>query len=155
MAIGSHIRAWRVSRKLSVSALASQAELPVETLDAMEMGDHDPLASSLEAVASALSIPTAWLYAHPKHLELLTTDVDGDELISPSRTSVDPVLDQILDAVRQRPDLYVLLTSVIQGEDPKLLLAAEASLRSLAKQARRATLPWQSRISGHFEPPSD
>lgn len=155
MPIGSHIRAWRVSRKLSVSALASQAAMPVETLEAMEGGDHDPLSSSLEAVASALSIPTPWLYAHPKHLELLTTDVDGEEMTSPSSTSVDPVLDQILDGVRQRPDLYVLLTSILQGEDPKLLLAADASLRSLAKQSRRATLPWQSRISGHFEPPSD
>lgn len=155
VSIGSHIKAWRVSRKLSVSALASQAGLSVETLEAMEVGDHDPLASSLESVASALSIPTPWLYAHPKHLELLTTDGDGDDLVSPSRASADPVLDQILAAVQQGPELYVLLTSILQGGDPKLLRAADASLRSLAKQSRRASLPWESRIPGHFEPPTD
>jgi hypothetical protein len=29
------------------------------------------------------------------------------------------------------------------------------NLRSLVKQAKQATIPWQNRPSGHFEPPSD
>ncbi|TKS60400.1 MAG: hypothetical protein EWM72_01438 [Nitrospira sp.] len=51
--------------------------------------------------------------------------------------------------------LYVLLTALIQAGDPKLLRAAEVSLRSLVKQSRQAAAPWQQRPSGHFEPPSD
>ena len=51
--------------------------------------------------------------------------------------------------------LYVLLTALMQAGDPKLLRAAEMSLRSLVKQSRQATVPWQQRPSGHFEPPND
>jgi hypothetical protein len=51
--------------------------------------------------------------------------------------------------------LYVLLTALMQAGDPKLLRAAEVSLRSLVKQARQATVPWQQHPPGHFEPPSD
>ncbi len=70
-------------------------------------------------------------------------------------TVPDPVLDHILQGVQGERELYVLLTAILQSGDSKLVRAAEASLRSLAKQARQATLPWQSRPSGHFEPPSD
>jgi len=38
---------------------------------------------------------------------------------------------------------------------PETVAAAEMSLRSLVKQSRQATVPWQQRPSGHFEPPSD
>ncbi|MFO0729744.1 MAG: hypothetical protein U0361_01885 [Nitrospiraceae bacterium] len=51
--------------------------------------------------------------------------------------------------------MFVLVTALLQSGDPKLLRAAEVSLRSLVKQAKQATVPWQSRPPGHFEPPSD
>lgn len=155
MPIGANICGWRRSRGLSLSALSSRTGLDSTRLEAIESGETDPPASTLDAIASALRIPTSWLYGNPKQLELLITDSDGDQLASPDPDSVDPVLDQVLEAARQRRDLYVLLTAVLQSGDPKLLLAAEASLRSLAKQARQASVPWQSRPSGHFEPPND
>jgi hypothetical protein len=65
------------------------------------------------------------------------------------------VTDRILAGSRADRSLYVLLTTLMQAGDPKLLRAAEMSLRSLVKQARQATVPWQQRPSGHFEPPSD
>jgi len=65
------------------------------------------------------------------------------------------VTERVLRGARHERELYVLLTALLQSGDPKLLLAAETSLRSLVKQARRPTIPWQSRPSGHFEPPSD
>lgn len=155
MPIGANICGWRRSRGLSLAALASQTGLEAPHLEAIESGETDPSASTLDAIASALRLPTSWLYGNPKQLELLVTDPDGDPIGSPDEGAIDPVLQQVLEATRQRRDLYVLLTAVLQSGDPKLLLAAEASLKSLAKQARQASVPWQSRPSGHFEPPSD
>ncbi len=153
--IGLNIRAWRLSQRHSVEALASKAGLAGASLEALESGESDPPVSTLEALAVALGIPPSWLYAHPTHVELLTTDPDGEVLASPSPDAVDPVVDHILQGIARQRELYVLLTTILQGGDPKLLRAAEASLRSLAKQSRQATIPWQSRISGHFEPPTD
>lgn len=155
MPIGANICGWRRSRGLSVAGLASQSGLDATHLEAIESGETDPPVSTLDAIASALRIPPSWLYGNPKQLELLITDSDGDTLASPGEGAVDPVLEQVLEATRQRRDLYVLLTTVLLSGDPKLLLAVEASLKSLAKQARQASVPWQSRPSGHFEPPSD
>jgi len=68
---------------------------------------------------------------------------------------VDPVMERILLGAHQERELYVLLTVLLQSGEPKLVKAAEASLRSLVKQSRQASVPWQSRPPGHFEPPSD
>ena len=80
---------------------------------------------------------------------------DGDQVIAVMRTGADPVLERILVAAGHDRSLYVLLTALMQSSDPKLLRAAEVSLRSLVKQSKQATVPWQSRPPGHFEPPSD
>ena len=63
--------------------------------------------------------------------------------------------ERILHGKQVDQELYVLLTSLLRHGEPKLIRAAEVNLRSLLKQARTATVPWQSRPSGHFEPPSD
>jgi hypothetical protein len=65
------------------------------------------------------------------------------------------VTERILHGKQVDQELYVLLTSLLRHGEPKLIRAAEVNLRSLLKQARTATVPWQSRPSGHFEPPSD
>ncbi|MBM4125506.1 MAG: helix-turn-helix transcriptional regulator [Nitrospira sp.] len=155
MTLGPLIQAWRLSRKQSVSALAEKAGLSVASLEAIEGGDLDPTSSTLEALALALGIPPPWLYGNPAQLALLTTDSDGEEVVSLSRDSPDPVAERIVQASRHERELYVLLTALLQSGEPTLVKAAEASLRSLVKQSRRATVPWQSRPSGHFEPPSD
>lgn len=51
--------------------------------------------------------------------------------------------------------LCILLTALLGGGDPKLLRAAELSQRSLVRQSKQATLPWQNRQPGYFDPPSD
>ncbi|MEW6543640.1 MAG: helix-turn-helix transcriptional regulator [Nitrospirota bacterium] len=155
MSLGANIQAWRLARRQSVSALAESAGLSPASLDAIESGEADPAASTLEALGDALGIPASWLYSRPQHLDLLTTDPEGEtiEPLSPDR--VDPVAELILRGLKQERELYVLLTALLRSGEPKLLMAAEASLRSLVKQSRRATVPWQSRPSGHFEPPSD
>jgi hypothetical protein len=106
-------------------------------------------------MASALGVPPSWLHGDPKHLELLTADPDGETSDSPSLDTVDPVIERILIGAHYERELYVLLTRLLQAGDPKLIRAAEVSLRSLVKQAKQATVPWGSRPPGHFEPPSD
>ena len=153
MSIASNIQAWRLSKRQSVTVLAGRAGLPVESLEAIEAGEVDPPASTLETLASALGVPVPWLYGDPGHLESL---LDADEQMeSVQAGAVDPVTERVLLGSRAEYELYVLLTSILMAGDPKLRLAVEASLRSLAKQARQPTVPWQSRPPGHFEPPSD
>jgi transcriptional regulator with XRE-family HTH domain len=155
MLIGSNIQAWRISRGHSITALAAKAGLAVDSLEAIEAGQLDIPLSMMEAVASALGVPSSWLHGDPKQLELLTADPDGEASDSPSLDSIDPVIERILLAAHHDRELYVLLTRLLQAGDPKLIRAAEVSLRSLVKQAKQATVPWQSRPPGHFEPPSD
>jgi transcriptional regulator with XRE-family HTH domain len=124
MALGSNIQAWRLSRKQSVTTLAEKVGLQAAALDAIECGDLDPTASILERLANALGIPTSWLYGNPKHLTLLTTDPDGEASESIAPESTDPVIERVLQGVRQDQELYVLLTALIQSGEPKLLRAA-------------------------------
>jgi transcriptional regulator with XRE-family HTH domain len=130
-----------------VPSLAAKTGLSAESLDSIECGESDPTAATLESLAAALGVPTPWLFEDPKHLELLCDEQAG--------AGVDPVTERILLAARQDRTLYVLLTSLIQNGDPRLVRAAEVNLRSLVKQSRQATVPWESRPPGHFEPPSD
>jgi transcriptional regulator with XRE-family HTH domain len=153
MSLASNIQAWRLSKRQSVTAVAGKAGLTADALEAIEAGDLDPSASMLEALAFALGVPAAWLYGDPKHMELLI-DEDGGGERTPT-TQLDPVTERVLLGSREERELYVLLTSILLSGDPKLRLAVEASLRSLAKQAKQPTVPWQSRPPGHFEPPSD
>lgn len=153
MSIASNIQAWRQSKRQSVTALAERAGLTVESLEAIEAGELDPSVSTLEALASALGVPVAWLYGDPGHLERLLDADEQQEAVQAN--AVDPVTERVLLGSREEHELYVLLTSILMSGDPKLRLAVEASLRSLAKQAKQPTVPWQSRPPGHFEPPSD
>lgn len=155
MPIGSNIQAWRISRGQSITALATKAGLTADSLEAIETGQLDMSLSTMEAVAAALGVPSSWLHGDPKQLELLTVQPDGDESDPPSPGSIDPVIERILLAVHHDRELYGLLTRLLQAGDPKLIRAAEVSLRSLVKQAKQATVPWESRPPGHFEPPSD
>lgn len=153
MSIASNIQAWRLSKRQSVTALAERVGLPVESLEAIESGELDPSVSTLETLASAIGVPVSWLYGDPEHLERL---LDADERAEAVQAgTVDPVTERVLLGSREEHELYVLLTSILMSGEPKLRLAIEASLRSLAKQAKQPTVPWQSRPSGHFEPPSD
>lgn len=155
MTLGNTLRAWRLHRRLSIETLAIQSGFSAKTIEAIESDEQDPPASSLPHLATALGIPVSWLLVDPSQLTLLTTDGDGEQTVTPSAASVDPVIEQILKASRDSRTLFVLLTALLQNGEPKLLTAAETSLRSLVKQARRSSVPWQSRPSGHFEPPSD
>lgn len=153
MSIASNIQAWRLSKRQPVTALAEKAGLPVESLEAIEAGELDPCASTLATLASAIGVPVPWLYGDPEHLERL---LDADERTeSVQAGTVDPVRERVLLGSREEHELYVLLTAIVMSGDPKLRLAVEASLRSLAKQAKQPTVPWQSRPPGHFEPPND
>jgi len=153
MSIASTIQAWRLSKKQSVTTLAEQAGIPTALLEAIESGDCDPPVSMLATLASVIGVPVSWLYGDPDHLERL---LDADERAdSVQACTVDPVTERILCGSRNEYELYALLTAIVLSGEPKLRVAVEASLRSLAKHARQPTVPWQSRPSGHFEPPSD
>jgi transcriptional regulator with XRE-family HTH domain len=156
--MGSNLQAWRVARRLSPESLAEKAGCPMDALQAMEDGTLDPPLSLLEKVAGALGIPPSWLFGHPKQVDLLTGDPDGDpdeDGEFSAKDSVDPVIERILLGTHIDRELYILLTALLRSGDPKLLRAAEVSLRSLVKQSKQATLPWQNRQPGNFEPPSD
>jgi transcriptional regulator with XRE-family HTH domain len=155
MVLGAHIQAWRLSRGQSVADLAAKAGMTADSLDSIESGQLDPLASTLESLASAIGIPTAWLYTDPQHMKLLMTDPDEEASEPGVPQSIDEVTTRVLLGLQQDPELYMLLTVLLQNGDPKLLRAAEVNLRSLVKQSKQATVPWQSRPPGHFEPPND
>ena len=150
MAVAQLIEAWRISRGYSVDDLAAELHLQPHLLEEIEAGEVDPSASLLEALAGALKIPPAWLFSHPTSFHILFDDPEDHTGSSP-----DPVVERILAGSRMDRSLYVLLTAIMQSGEPKLLRAAEVNLRSLVKQAKQATIPWQNRPSGHFEPPSD
>jgi transcriptional regulator with XRE-family HTH domain len=153
MSIGPHVQAWRASRKLSVASLSEASGISFDFLEQIEAELADPPASTLAALAGALGIPIPWLFENPQHFDALFKDADDGE--EPASSQVDPVTEHILGGYRMDRSLYVLLTVLMQAGDPKLLRAAEVSLRSLVKHTRQATVPWQQRPSGHFEPPSD
>jgi transcriptional regulator with XRE-family HTH domain len=153
MAIGALIHAWRVSRGQSLEDLAADAQLSAVDLEEIEAESIDPPASTIESLAAALKVPVAWLFTHPTTFEVLFEQSEGETAMTPD--GPDPITERILSGSRMDRSLYVLLTAVIQSGEPKLLRAAEASLRTLVKQSRQATIPWQNRPSGHFEPPSD
>ena len=153
MALGQQIQAWRISRCQSVDDLATESGLLPHVLDQIESEELDPSVSLLEALAAALKIPPAWLFSHPTSFRTLFDDPEDET--SSTQTSPDPVTERILAGSRMDRSLYVLLTAIIQSGEPKLLRAAEVNLRSLVKQAKQATIPWQNRPSGHFEPPND
>lgn len=153
MSIGLFIQGWRLSRNHSIESLSDAARIPTSLLEQIESDQADPSTATIEALASALHVPPSWLFDNPRSFEyLFTGSAEGEEL---DRSQFDPVTDRILAGSHTDRSLYVLLTTLIQADDPKLLRAAEMSLRSLVKQSRQATVPWQQRPSGHFEPPSD
>ncbi len=152
MSIGLFIQGWRLSKNQSIESLSDAAGIPATLLEQIEVDQADPTTSTIEALASALRIPPSWLFNNPQSFTCLFIDSAEEE---PDTSQMDPITDRILAGSHADRSLYVLLTTLIQSGDPKLLRAAEMSLRSLAKQARQATVPWQQRPSGHFEPPSD
>jgi transcriptional regulator with XRE-family HTH domain len=153
MSIGLFIQGWRLSMNQSIESLSDAARIPTTLLEQIEADQADPTTGTIQALASALRIPPAWLFDNPRSFECLFTDSSESE--EPDTSQIDPVTDRILAGSHSDRSLYVLLTALMQAGDPKLLRAAEMSLRSLVKQSRQATVPWQQRPSGHFEPPSD
>ncbi len=153
MAIGSQIQAWRLSRGFSPEYLAAEAGISLQALDEIEAESLDPSTSTLERLATAMRIPVAWLFAHPNAFDLLFHEPEEKNDNTPN--GPDPVTERILAGSKMDRSLYVMLTALIQSGEPKLLRAAEMSLKSLVKQSKQSTVPWQNRPSGHFEPPSD
>lgn len=152
MAIGFQIQAWRLSRGFSREYLAAEAGISLHALDDIEAESFDPSTGTLEQLATAMKIPVAWLFAHPDAFQLLFRD---QEDVEETPDGPDPITERILNGSRMDRSLYVMLTALIQSGEPKLLRAAEMSLKSLVKQSKQSPVPWQNRPSGHFEPPSD
>ncbi len=155
MPINEHIQAWRRMRGNSVTALANKVGMSCAELEAIEAGELDPPVSALEALATGLEIPPGWLYSNPTAIKLLLGDPEEKDNDWTNVKSPDPILELIAHSSQEQRDMYSLLTALLQSEEPRLLRAAEVNLRSLLKQAKTATVPWQNRIPGHFEPPSD
>lgn len=153
MSIGPLIRAWRLSKNQSLESLSSLSGITTSLLEQIESDEIDPSSGTLQALAVALRIPPGWLFDSPQSFASLFNDEDVEE--EPDTARPDPLTERILAGSRMDRSLYVQLTALVQAGDPKLLRAAEMSLRSLVKQSRQATVPWLQRPSGHFEPPSD
>ena len=154
MPLGARLQSWREFRRLDIGQVATQAGLPLEDVRAIESETVDPPVSALEQLARVLRIPPSWLYTDPHEIAWRHAD-DEDGAAEPDPTVPDPLLDRMLTVLPAHRELYDLMTALAQHGDPKLLRAAELSMRSLLKQARATAAPWQSRPSGHFEPPSD
>ncbi len=153
MPLGQQIQAWRILHGYSVDRLAVESHLLPHVLEEIEADKVDLSVSLLEALAATLKIPPAWLFSHPTSFRTLFNDPEEDTTSVPENP--DPVTERILAGSRMDRSLYVLLTAIMQSGEPKLLRAAEVNLQSLVKQAKQATIPWQNRPAGHFEPPND
>ena len=138
-----------------MTGLAKKVGMPSTELEAIEAGELDPPASALETLATGLGIPPGWLYSNPTAINLLLGDPDEKDSDWTNIESPDPILELIAHGTQEQREMYSLLAALLQSGEPKLLRAAEVNLRSLLKQAQTATVPWQNRIPGHFEPPSD
>jgi len=141
MSIGVYIQSWRRSKNQSIEFLSDTAGVPHQLLEQIESSQTDPTIETIEALAWALRIPPSWLFEDPQYFTHLFADTDEEGEVDPAQ--VDPVTERILAGSRADRSLYVLLTTLMQAGDPKLLRAAEMSLRSLVKQSRQATVPWQ------------
>ncbi len=155
MPLDQSFQAWRKARQYSIVKLAAESGVESSMIEAIEAGETDPSVSTVEALAKALALPPSWLYSSPQAIDLLLGDPDEEGSLDPKLDSPDPVTERILRGSRTERELYVLLTALLRHGEPKLLRAAEVNLRSLLKQAKTPTVPWQNRPSGHFEPPSD
>ncbi len=153
MSFGVHIQAWRLAKRQSLESLSDKVGISTNLLEEIESGNVDPSTATIQALAKALRIPPAWLFETPGTFASLFSDAKEQEPLTGSK--IDPVTDQILAGSQADRSLYVLLTTLVQSGEPKLVRAAEMSLRSLVKQTRHPAVPWEQRPSGHFEPPSD
>lgn len=151
-----------MAKRQTLESLAEKSGLEPSYLASVESGETDCTVSSVQAVAASLGIPPSWLYGHPDDLNRILQVEDSEEnepeTSGVMADSIDPVCERILRAVGRDRTLYALVTALLQSGDERLIRAAEVSLRSLVKQANKATqalVPWLTRPSGHFEPPSD
>jgi len=87
------------------------------SLESLEAGEMDPMASTLSGIADVLGIPVSWLYGDPDHLETLMQDEPEAE--AELSHSVDPVTERILRAKRQGREFFSCypqsLSTVIQN----------------------------------------
>lgn len=141
--------AWRIARRAAPDDVAIRAGIDPARLNAVERGDADATGAEIEALASALAVPPGWLFDDPKRL-LALIETDGED-----QTEADPVTARMLAATGSERTLFALLAQLVWAGEPRLVRTAEVSLRSLVKQIPRTTVPWESRPSGHFEPPTD
>lgn len=154
-----HLQAWRVAKHHTLESLAEKSGVEPSHLSSVESGESDCTVSTVEALAASLGIPPSWLYGHPDDLNrIFQEEGEGVGMESVIADATDPVLERILRSVGRDRTLFALMTALLQSGDERLIRAAEVSLRSLVKQANQATqalVPWLTRPSGHFEPPSD
>lgn len=155
MAHTLYLHQWCQCQHLTLAQLSEQTGIALETVRSVQEGSIDPSLSLLNTLAEQLHIPTSWLLHDPQVMERLWNDPDEEDPELPDDHSIDPMFTRMIQAYRQHPELFVLLTNLVQYEDPKLIRASQVNLQSLVKQIRKTTLPWGSRPPGHFEPPSD
>ena len=150
-----YLHQWCQYRHLTLSQVSHQSGIELETLQSVQNGSIDPSLSLLETLAQHLHIPTSWLHSDPQAIQRLWNDPDEEQPELPTDHSIDPIFERLIQAHRQHSELFALLTNLVHFGDPKLIRAAQVNLQSLSKQIRATTVPWGSRPSGHFEPPSD
>jgi transcriptional regulator with XRE-family HTH domain len=150
-----YLHQWCQYRHLTIAQVSDQSGIELETLQSAQNGSIDPSLSLLEILAQQLHIPTSWLLYDPQAVQRLWNDPDEEQPELPTDHSIDPIFERLLQAHRQHSELFALLTNLVHFGDPKLIRAAQVNLQSLSKQIRVTTVPWGSRPSGHFEPPSD
>jgi transcriptional regulator with XRE-family HTH domain len=155
MSLGHHIPQWCQFLGIPLAELAEKSGVKITTLQSVQSGALDTSVSVFETIAGHLNIPTAWLHYDPQIIQRLWNDPDEDNPGLPDKSSSDPIFQRIIQSSREFEDIFVLLTTLLQHGDPKLIRAAQVSLQSLVKQARPTTIPWGSSPPGHFEPPSD
>lgn len=150
-----YLQQWCQYRRVTLAQLSDQTGIELKHIESVQNGGLDPSLSLLDTLATQLHIPTSWLHYDPQVIQRVWNDADEDEPELPKDHAIDPVFERMIQVRHEHPELFVLLTNLVHHGDPKLIRAAQVNLQSLSKQIRATTLPWGSRPSGHFEPPSD
>jgi transcriptional regulator with XRE-family HTH domain len=82
--IARNLRRWRMTREMTLSALAAQAGVAKSTVSLLERGRGNPSIQTVWALASALGVPFASLFQEesPAHDVLVVRESEGS-LITP------------------------------------------------------------------------
>src|SRR5271165_3121165 len=90
LSIGRNLRRWRMTREMTLSALAEQAGVAKSTVSLIERGQGNPSIDTVWALAAALGVPFASLFHdEPPADDVTVVRADDESLIAVDHAGLD------------------------------------------------------------------